>query len=456
VASDRRAESASADLPEPKKGAGVPESVRQPAAVKLKLDKPPKQAEAANQPEKSGGSGVRLPHVNVPKLPHVKLPHVKLPRRREPTVGRRRVDRPPRVFRLDNPASSSEVVAPLTAGQVGLDVTAARVPEPMTPGPGEATKASTDGEPKAVEPVAGASPPPAVKTPPAKAETGPIDGPSSTKAPIGTLTKAWRGPRPGRHWRDRKSANGRPVAPTRPTSAKAGSGSTSRRPALPLVGRRSSVKVAGGTSDTKVSRRKLLTGKSKAGSSSSKKKKRQKQRTPATALERRSRIPVAVAGLFALAVLATSFPIAGLVSQHHQLSAAATQLEQVQRDNRALAEQQHALNSNEAVNQLARGDYQMVSPGQTLYDVLPPDSKTGTTTPGAATSGDPGDQPLVAPADAPDLSPQPGLPQPIPSTAGSSDGAGATKAGSVSSGSGVPSTPSTFWGRVTETLEFWR
>ena len=202
-----------------------------------------------------------------------------------------------------------------------------------------------------------------------------------------------------------------------------------------------------------------MTGKAKTGRASSKKK-RQKQRTPATPLERRRRIPVAVAGFFALAVLATSFPLAGLLSQHHQLSAAAAQLEQVQREDRALAEQQHALNSNEAVTQLARGEYQMVSPGQTLYDVLPPTSKTGTTTPGAATSGDPGNQPLVAPADAPDLSPQPGLPQPIPaSAAGSSDGAGATKdaaSGSVPGGAGASSTPSTFWGRVTETLEFWK
>jgi cell division protein FtsB len=209
--------------------------------------------------------------------------------------------------------------------------------------------------------------------------------------------------------------------------------------------------------DAKASRRKLLTRTSKTGGPSAKKK--QKQRSPATPLERRRRIPVAVAGLFALAVLATSFPLAGLLSQHRQLSAAAAQLQQVQRDNRALAEQEHALNSNQAVNQLARGDYQMVSPGQTLYEVLPPSTKTGATTPGAATTGDPGNQPLVAPANAPDLSPQPGLPQPIPVSAASSVGAGATKgapSSSASSGAGGSTTPSSFWGRVTDTLEFWK
>jgi cell division protein FtsB len=435
---DPRAGSASADPPEPKKAAApepvvTPLPVKQPEPVKLKQDEPPVRAGEADQVEDSGG-----PRVSVPR---VKLPHVKLPGLRVPTIERRRVDRPPRVFRLHDPGASPGVVAPPSAAQAGQEIGAARVPGPTTPDRAGATRASraTDPEPEAPDPS-----PPAATTP--------------TATLTGVLTKAWRGPRPGRPWRDRKSTDRRPVAPTRPTSSKAPSGSTSRRLALPQVGRRSSVKATGATADTKASRRKLLTRKWKIGGASAKKK-RQKQRTPATSLERRRRIPVAVAGLFALAVLATSFPLAGLVSQHRQLSAAAAQLEQVQRDNRALAEQQHALNSNEAVNQLARGDYQMVSPGQTLYDVLPPSSKTGATTPGAATSGDPGNQPLVAPANAPDLSPQPGLPQPIPASAGSSAGAGATTgstSGSASSGAGVSSTPSTFWGRVTDTLEFWK
>ncbi len=167
---------------------------------------------------------------------------------------------------------------------------------------------------------------------------------------------------------------------------------------------------------------------------------------------------MAVAAVFAVAVLATSFPLSGLLSQHNKLAAAGAQLAQVQRENRALTEQQHALDSNVAVNQQARRDYQMVSPGQTLYDVLPPSSKTGTTAPGSPTNGDPGDQPLVAPANAPDLSPQPGLPQPIPASAAGSSAVTAVQHGTSASSSStaVPPAPSTFWGRVTDTLEFWK
>ncbi len=189
------------------------------------------------------------------------------------------------------------------------------------------------------------------------------------------------------------------------------------------------------------------------------KKKPAKQRTPATPEARRRRIPVAVAAVFALAVLGTSFPLSALLSQHHQLSAAGAQLAQLQRENRALTQQRQALDSSVAITQLARGDYQMVSRGQTLYDVLPSSTKTGTTTPGSPTGGDPGNQPLVAPANAPDLSPQPGQPQPIPtSTAAAVAGASArARASGTSAGnSSTGSTPSTFWGRVTDTLEFWK
>ncbi len=159
--------------------------------------------------------------------------------------------------------------------------------------------------------------------------------------------------------------------------------------------------------------------------------------------------------MFAVAVLATSFPLAGLLSQHRQLSAAAAQLSELRRTNRALAEQQRQLNSKADIQRLARADYQLVSPGQTLYNVLPPGGHSATTTPGAPTSGDPGNQPLVAPANAPNLSPDPNLSNAAGSGGG---GASAPKAGSSSpssTGSGRPPGPTTFWSRVGNSLEFW-
>lgn len=171
---------------------------------------------------------------------------------------------------------------------------------------------------------------------------------------------------------------------------------------------------------------------------------------------RRHRVPLVAAAVLALVLLATSFPLAGLLSQRHQLAAAAAQLNQLQRTNRSLAEVQRQLTSPTAIQHLARERYQLVSPGQTLYDVLPPGGHVGAKTPGSATSGDPGNQPLVPPADAPDLSPDPNL-SATQSTVGTNS-ATATQGstGSTSAGPRRAAGPTTFWSRVTDTLEFWR
>jgi cell division protein FtsB len=200
----------------------------------------------------------------------------------------------------------------------------------------------------------------------------------------------------------------------------------------------------------------LLTSRFRRSEKASASGKRRRQRDPVSPLTRRSRIPVALAAAFALAVLATNFPFSTLLSQHRQLSAAAAQLHQVQSSNRALSEQNEQLNSTAEIDRLARQDYQLVSPNQTLYNVLPASGKTASTTPGGPTSGDPGDQPLVAPADAPDMSPDPGLPRATPTaTPSPAGGAGGRSSGPVTS-AGSPSSPSSFWSRVTTTLEFWK
>lgn len=171
---------------------------------------------------------------------------------------------------------------------------------------------------------------------------------------------------------------------------------------------------------------------------------------------------MALAAAFALAVLATNFPLPTLLSQHHQLSAEAAQLHQVQSSNRSLSEQNQQLNSTAEIDRLARQDYQLVLPNQTLYNVLPPSGRTTSATAGRSTSGDPGDQRLVPPGDAPDMSPDPGLPR-TPSTSGSAgatagaDAAGSGVNGSASTGeAGTASSQSSFWSRVADTLEFWK
>lgn len=195
------------------------------------------------------------------------------------------------------------------------------------------------------------------------------------------------------------------------------------------------------------------------------------KKEPVSALTRRSRIPVALAAVFALVVLATNFPLTTLLSQHNELSAASSQLQQTEHANRLLADQDRQLNSTVAIDRLARQDYQMVGRGQTLYDVLPASGKSTATTLGEPISGDPGNQPLVEPSKAPDMSPDPGLAQAslaAPPSSISSGSSGATDAngattsnrsgsgGSSAAGSAATSVHSSYWSRVANTLEFWK
>lgn len=182
---------------------------------------------------------------------------------------------------------------------------------------------------------------------------------------------------------------------------------------------------------------------------------------PTSTLTRRRRIPVALAALFAVVVLVLGFPLGALLSQHQQLSSAAAQLGQLQSENRMLSEQQQQLNSKAEIERLARQNYQLVSPGQTLYDLLPPSGKSTTTAPGGPTTGDPATQPLVSPSNAPDMAPDPGLPRQT-STSGarssptSLSSGGPGKGGTSSSGQSITQSPTSFWSRVTTTLEFWK
>jgi cell division protein FtsB len=160
-------------------------------------------------------------------------------------------------------------------------------------------------------------------------------------------------------------------------------------------------------------------------------------------------MPVVLAAVFALVVLATSFPFTDLLNQHQQLSAEAAQLSELRHQNQLLSEQQNQLSSSAEIERLARQNYQLVAPGQTLYDILPPSGRASAALAGEPSVGDPADQPLVAPADAPNMTPDPGLPQ-TPS-------AGRTTTGTSSAAaSSPPRTTSSFWGRVASTLEFWK
>ena len=127
------------------------------------------------------------------------------------------------------------------------------------------------------------------------------------------------------------------------------------------------------------------------------------------------------------------------------------QLSQLRRQNSLLAEQRQQLASNAEVKRLAQQNYQLVEPGKSLYDILPAAGQA--TAPGAPSAGDPADQPLVSPSEAPNMSPDPGLPTATAATGTST----ANSTGSASAPSQAPTTShGGFWSRVRSSLEFWR
>ena len=74
--------------------------------------------------------------------------------------------------------------------------------------------------------------------------------------------------------------------------------------------------------------------------------------------------------------------------------------------------------------------------------------RSAASTPGVSSAGDPANQRLVAPAQAPNMSPDPGLPTTnVPASTGAVGQASTTVAAKPSGG---------FWSRVGSTLQFWK
>jgi cell division protein FtsB len=172
---------------------------------------------------------------------------------------------------------------------------------------------------------------------------------------------------------------------------------------------------------------------------------------------RRRRFILVVSAAFAAVVLGTSFPASGLLSDHRQLASADAAMHRLKSENSALAQEKQQLNSKAEIHSLARQDYQLVDPGQTAYNVLPPTSQS-TKNGSSDVTGDPGSQPVVAPANAAGMSPDPN----VPTTSTTSPPASGAQA-PASSGSGSATTTTTpantsggFWSRTLHSLEFWR
>ena len=172
---------------------------------------------------------------------------------------------------------------------------------------------------------------------------------------------------------------------------------------------------------------------------------------------RRTRLTLAGSTALSVIMLGAWFPATSLLHQHRALAAASAQLAELRREDRALAQEQRLLKSPAEVARIAREQYQLVSPGQRLYEVLPPSGSGGS----GAYAGDPGLQPLVSPSAAAELprGTLAGSGGAAPTGPAATSGSAATR-GSAATGA-APGTGAThgspgFIGRIVQTLEFWR
>ena len=134
-----------------------------------------------------------------------------------------------------------------------------------------------------------------------------------------------------------------------------------------------------------------------------------------------------LAAVTAVFVLVGWFPLTTLWHQQRQLNQTSAQIQALKRQELALKTQSKTLDTAAAATQLAREQYQLVSPNQSLIQVLPGNSAGRV----SASSADPGLQPLVSPSSV-------ALPSSATATAT------------------VQHTTSGFVKRLVRTLEFWR
>lgn len=105
-------------------------------------------------------------------------------------------------------------------------------------------------------------------------------------------------------------------------------------------------------------------------------------------------VPLAL--VTAIVIVVGWFPASALWHQQAQLDSTSAQIRSLENQERTLKAQSKVIDSRAAATRLAREQYQLVSPGQSLIQVLPENSQGEV----SANSSDPGFQPLVAPSDA--------------------------------------------------------
>ncbi|HXQ60635.1 MAG TPA: septum formation initiator family protein [Acidimicrobiales bacterium] len=170
---------------------------------------------------------------------------------------------------------------------------------------------------------------------------------------------------------------------------------------------------------------------------------------------RRARAVLLAAMLFAFVVVFVTLPWSVLASQHQQLTSDATQVKQLQAENRALGDEAGQLADPAAAAGLARQDYGLVRPGQRAYDILPPAGS------GSSAVSDAGHVPLdqapVVPGSrrSEELLGAGSVISSAPARTSASQTSGERSLSDGGAPASAPRGPGGFWSRVGHTLEFW-
>ncbi len=163
---------------------------------------------------------------------------------------------------------------------------------------------------------------------------------------------------------------------------------------------------------------------------------------------RRARLWLVGSVVLAAVILFAWFPGSSLLSQRSSLAGTAAELASLHKQDGALAQEKKSLSDAGEIGRIAREQYQLVSPGQQAYEVLPPSGAAATRTP---SHGDPASSAPVAPTASAELPPG-GVP--TTTTTVPANGHAASPSHPV-----APVAPPTAPGlvaRMLHALEFWR
>jgi len=107
--------------------------------------------------------------------------------------------------------------------------------------------------------------------------------------------------------------------------------------------------------------------------------------------------------VLAAVIMFAWFPVGSLLSQRSSLTGTESELSSLHKQDAALAHEKKSLSDAGEIGRIAREQYQLVSPGQQAYEVLPPPS--GAASSGTPYTGDPGSRGPVPPTASAELPP---------------------------------------------------